>query len=144
MVALHPDQDIQSLRSTGGESTDVPQPDPSGMEIDSGDSPIRTEEELFLLTGEAAEEDHPAGGPPTLETIPGAEAAIEAKSTESTDEGATGGETPSVGLSSGMSNLAMASPEATVAGESAEWAEPKETLVPPHAQRNSTPFTLDK
>ena len=75
------------------------------MEVDNGDSPIRTEEEQFLLTGGLAEEDPSSGGPPEAEAIPEAEAEAEA-----TGEGATGGETPSAGVASDLSNLAVASP----------------------------------
>ena len=111
LVVPDPEQDISLSKAVGGmpppsgELADQSQPDQQQMEVDGSDSPIRTEEEQFLLTGGLAEEDPSSGGPPDAEATPEAEAKAKA-----TREGTTGGETPSVGLASGPSHLTMTSP----------------------------------
>ena len=109
-VVPTPEQDTGLSKAAGGmaplseEPADQSQPDQQQMEVNAGNSPIRTEEEQLLLTGGQAEEDPSQSGRPLrAEVTPEAEA-------EAAREGSTGSETPSVGLASGLSHLTMTSP----------------------------------
>ena len=107
------------------------------MEVNAGSSPIKKEEEQLLLKGGQAEEDPTQSGGPL-----GAEAAPDAKA-EAAGEGFTGGETPSAGLTSGLSHLTVTSPWAVEIWESAEPAVPSETLTSPRTQGDPNSFTLE-